>query len=639
MLPVIGLSLHLMLFVPAGGSAKLDRPRQDLNQSRFGRIIRTSNNISIGDEEINEVPVLERLGDLPSKRPAIEHAVSEPALAVIGKYKSVQVNVDAKGKNIKGDAANEPSFAVSPKNPNRLVAGWRQFDDVTNNFRQAGNAWTSDGGKTWHNQTVLTKGVFRSDPVLGFDALGNFYYNSLQLTFYTDVFKTLTGTPYSLIGPADGGDKQWMIVDATNSPGKGNLYQTWSTAGNNWGGRQFTRSTDGGKTWMDPINIPGSPVWGTLDVANNGDLYIGALGSQGFEFARSTNAKYKIETPTFDRVTNVDLGGGIVFGSAINPAGLMGQTWIVTDKSNGPHAGAIYMLCSVGIDNQNPCDVSFSRSTDGGQTWSPYVRVNDDPRNMGASHWFGAMAIAPNGRLDACWYDNRANPASNNSALYYSSSYDGGQSWTPSTQVSPSFNPNIGYPNQSKMGDYMGVLSDNSGTSVIYGATFNGEEDIWFLRIPIAAAQAVPAVGALTYVGTYGAGTVSSIQSKDSNTFDISSTKVNGLGDSAEIQASYVMPSSTPVQLAVQVNAKAVPKAAGGLWVYNWKAKSYIYLQAFTFDAGGNAAITMPIASINPAYFDPKGNLKVLIRAVLPQKYSTGKPFKFQTDLLQMLYG
>jgi hypothetical protein len=40
----------------------------------------------------------------------------------------VQVNVDAGGGNIPGDAANEPSLAVDPTAPNRMTIGWRQFD-------------------------------------------------------------------------------------------------------------------------------------------------------------------------------------------------------------------------------------------------------------------------------------------------------------------------------------------------------------------------------------------------------------------------------------------------------------------------------------------------------------------------------
>jgi hypothetical protein len=66
-----------------------------------------------------------------------------------GFFDSIQVNVSLAGLNIPGDAANEPSIAIDPNNHNRIVIGWRQFDSVKSDFRQAGRAYSSDGGKTW----------------------------------------------------------------------------------------------------------------------------------------------------------------------------------------------------------------------------------------------------------------------------------------------------------------------------------------------------------------------------------------------------------------------------------------------------------------------------------------------------------
>ncbi len=50
-----------------------------------------------------------------------------------------QVNVDAYGRDIIGDAANEPTIAVDPRNPNTIVVGWRQFDTISSDRRRA--AW------------------------------------------------------------------------------------------------------------------------------------------------------------------------------------------------------------------------------------------------------------------------------------------------------------------------------------------------------------------------------------------------------------------------------------------------------------------------------------------------------------------
>jgi elongation factor P hydroxylase len=49
--------------------------------------------------------------------------------------------------------------------------------------------------------------------------------------------------------------------------------------------------------------------------------------------------------------------------------------------------------------------------------------------------------------------------------------------------VSNSFNPFLGYPNQNKIGDYITIASDATGGNVAYAATFNGEQDIYFVRV------------------------------------------------------------------------------------------------------------------------------------------------------------
>ena len=92
---------------------------------------------------------------------------------------SVQVNVDVNGNNILGDAANEPSIAVDPTDANVMVIGWRQFDDVGNDFRQSGVGYSHDAGLSWTFPGSLWPGRFGSDPVLAADSAGGFYYSAI----------------------------------------------------------------------------------------------------------------------------------------------------------------------------------------------------------------------------------------------------------------------------------------------------------------------------------------------------------------------------------------------------------------------------------------------------------------------------
>ena len=89
------------------------------------------------------------------------------------------------------------------------------------------------------------------------------------------------------------------------------------------------------------------------------------------------------------------------------------------------------------------------------------------------------------------WYDTR-NAANNiQLQLFYSWSTDGGATWAPNVQVSNSFNPQAGFPQNQKIGDYITIVSDNTGGNVAYAATFNDnpnavgghEQDVYYVRV------------------------------------------------------------------------------------------------------------------------------------------------------------
>lgn len=401
---------------------------------------------------------------------------------------SVQVNLDfgGEGGNRPGDAANEPSLAVDPTAPNRLAIGWRQFDTVMSSFRQAGVASSRDGGRTWQSMGVIEPGVFRTDPVLDYDADGRFYYNSLrtQPNFNSEIFTSDDGG-FSWSGPtfAFGGDKQWMAIDRTGGIGRGNIYQAWNTAGNQYFPRTFNRSIDGGMTFSEPIEIPRRPIFGILGVAPDGAVYVSGRQGPSIVITRSSDAQDPgVGVPMFELDRVVELGGAFRVGGNPNPGGLVGQVQIAADHSGGPTHGNIYLLCSVDPTGPDPLDIFFARSSDRGGTWSAPVRINTDAPSGTAWQWFGTMSVAPNGRIDAVWNDTRDSNGSV-SVLYYTFSTDAGQTWSPEAALSAPWNSLIGWPMQNKIGDYYDMESDFVGAHLAWAATFNGEQDVYYLRI------------------------------------------------------------------------------------------------------------------------------------------------------------
>ena len=406
---------------------------------------------------------------------------------------TAQVNVNSSGQNILGDAANEPNIAVDPVNPNNIVIGWRQFDNVLSNFRQAGWSYTSDAGQSWTFPGVIEPGIFRSDPVLDYDTSGNFYYNSLTSDgndYWCKVFKSSnSGATWNTGVDAKGGDKQWMTIDRTNGVGSGNIYCAWNvqfTTPSCKPSGAFTRSTDGGNSFVDCVEIGGDPRWGTIAVGNDGEMYVSGTQDQylGIMVSKSTNVQITGSTITWDPPVQVDMDGYINGWSSINPVGIQGQANIDVDRSNGPGRGNVYVLATVQrLSNSDPGDVMFAKSTDGGLTWSFPMQINDDPGTTN-TQWFGTMSVAPNGRIDAIWLDTRdALPGTDYSALYYSYSTDQGNTWTVNEKLSDSFDPHVGYPQQDKMGDYFDMVSDNIGAHLAWANTLNGEEDVYYSHI------------------------------------------------------------------------------------------------------------------------------------------------------------
>lgn len=404
-------------------------------------------------------------------------------------HQSIQVNVTSQGANIVGDAANEPSIAIDPTNPDHIVIGWRQFDTIASNFRQAGWGYTTDGGDTWTFPGVLEPGVFRSDPVLDFDSAGNIFYDSLGIPggdFCTDTFTSVDGGQ-SWGAPifSYGGDKQWIGVDRSGGIGDGHIYHNWnsvfSCAGN---AGDFNHSTDGGQSFDVPFSTPTGPSWGVTSVGPNGEVYVvgNASTPHGFALVKSTTLKNANEPPSFDFASDLDLGGPQRVSTGPNPGGLLGQVWVAADPSITVGPGTVYVLSSISPPGTDPLDVHFVRSADGGLTFSSPVRVNDD-QSINAWQWFGTMSVAPHGRIDVIWNDTRNDPGGFDSELFYSYSGDGGLTWSDNVALSPAFDPHQGWPQQDKIGDYYDMVSDLRGAHLAYSATFNGEQDVYYLRI------------------------------------------------------------------------------------------------------------------------------------------------------------
>lgn len=118
---------------------------------------------------------------------------------------------------------------------------------------------------------------------------------------------------------------------------------------------------------------------------------------------------------------------------------------------------SLYVVYTVGT--ANALDVVVAKSVDGGKTFLPSVKVNDDATC--ATHFKAAATLDAKGRLWVAWYDNREGAGH----LAYAVSGDGAATFGPNQLVTPrpfpfeTFEYSVGW-----LGDYFGLVA--SGTEL-----------------------------------------------------------------------------------------------------------------------------------------------------------------------------
>lgn len=435
--------------------------------------------------------------------PTMINPVYAQAQFTHGPYVSVQMNVDENGDNIVGDAAHEPTIAFDPNNPDKLVAGWKQFASASSGSREGGWAYSDDGGKHWYFQGSVTPGQQRTNTMVDVDSLGNFYYQSLHYdatgSYAQDieVLKSIDGGiswQAPVYAHGEGADKGRIGIDRSGTASDGHIYLVWREGLDN---RHFSRSTNYGASYQEPIAIPENPAFGTIGVGPLGQVYVSGRSEIGelvgaklvfdaYLLATSLDVGNPLAIPTFTTQT-LDLGGSpVMFQYRNNPNqyGPPGDVQVSVDNSNGPMRGNIYVMAPVDPAGADNMDVNFIRSTDGGLTWSSPKRLNSDPADRNAYQWFAMQGVAPNSRIDAVWYDTRGNLQPGVSQLYYAYSWDGGVTWSANQAVTAAFDTQIAYPRGAqKLGDYTHLVSDANGAHVAYTATYNGEQDVYYLNV------------------------------------------------------------------------------------------------------------------------------------------------------------
>ncbi len=401
----------------------------------------------------------------------------------------------------------------------------------------SGYARSDDGGRTFTDLGRVppsSRSLGYSDPSLAVDGQGNFYFSNIQFVpaqrstqSFLGVAKSLDGgqtfsEPVLIggTGPPDVHfqDKELIAVDNTGGRFDGNVYMAWTEFAS---GSQilFVRSTDGGRTFAEPIVLSDdvSVQGATPAVGPTGEVYVVWIS---FDSGRSLKIRRSDD-------------GGVTFGSTFTVAEIARTSdpqasnlcrrqalrggirtlelpSVAVDRSpTSLFRGSIYIAYQSDPDGSGSdmSDVFVVTSLDGGRTFSKPVRVNDDQTST--DQFMPAIAVAADGTVGVFFYDRRLDSDNRKIDVYFARSRNGGQSFEPNrrvTDISFDVPPTFGQRTSSGnfdyqrgvcyMGDYNQMAADEDFFYLVWGDnrtilktdTYpNGrpDPDVYFAKIPV----------------------------------------------------------------------------------------------------------------------------------------------------------
>ena len=448
------------------------------------------------------------------------------------------------GTNVRTSGAqtasrSESDIRINYWNPSKIIV-------ASNNIASSGTQgvyYTTDGGVTWGqtNLPLASGDSYHSDPTVDWSSDGTAWSttmgingNTLKVQSYRSSNGGATWTfDGTISGTQTNTDKQMQWIDhSASSPYANNNYVIW----HNGNPAFMNHRTSSG--WGSPIQVSDSQATGTCigaDVKTNsaGDVFgfFPDTGSRGIFVVKSTNGgasyaapvklvttydSYDIGVPAFSsrRILLYVSGGAYKNGTTNNVYAL----W--TDLSGD--SGCTAATSEPGTNAASTCKtrIWFSRSTDGGATWSARTKINNQ---SGLNDQFNPFLAVDetNGTIGAIYYDTVADPNRKKVDVYYQMSSDGGATWQAAVKVTTAMTDETitGADSGNQFGDYNSL----SG----YGNSFfpswtdrrnNAKEEIWTAKITTSTAATYAISGnAGTTGATLSTGSASATSDASSN--------------------------------------------------------------------------------------------------------------------------
>jgi hypothetical protein len=434
----------------------------------------------------------------------LEVEALEVAPSVVGN--NIRVNQDATRQ-----PQNETSIAINPVNLNNLIGG---ANDYRGGDTQCGSYSSSNSAASWTDGVLSLVAGFTvsGDPGVAFDADSNAYFLCMNFTrvpgndatqfVHKSLDHGLTWGPAVLAAGspmAHFDDKGHIAVDDISStPHKNNIYVSFTRISPLE--IRFNRSTNGGASFvgcpsacadfrLNDVN-PGVVQGSSITVGVDGAVYVGWADNN-----RSGTSRIMIDKSTDGGASFGALAGGVDhvvrtfsaignpdLGKRVRPLGRVNSFPVI--KADSCNANRIYAVWAEDPVADDDSDVMFARSTDGGNTWSAPIRINDDINPIGDFHsqFFPWMAVDPSTcEISIVWYDDRDDDNRSDLTplvnLYFASSKDGGLSFSANVRISnPSSNPLVQF--GGFFGDYNGIDARGGVAFPFWTDSRTGDQDV-----------------------------------------------------------------------------------------------------------------------------------------------------------------
>ena len=358
-----------------------------------------------------------------------------------------------------------------------VVAGWNQFTDAS---LLQGVARSADSGATWNSQE-LGGHTTMSDPIVaagggdrwyfGYIASGGAGGSDFEVYVRRSVDDGVSWSdPVAVTSNTTFDDKPYM--DARGNE----VLVAWADFGFSPSKVRAARSLDGGLTFG------ADTILAVESTAGNGAVPVIDVSGNYYVFWRDSFQQFQWMSKSTDQGANWSKDVSIAPMDPL-PSSFPPGFRIVNLPTAAAHpvSGALVMLWN--DEAFGDPDILSVRSTDGGDTWSAPIQVNDD--GSGRNQFFPWVTFGDDGIAHAVWYDQRFDGSKID--VYMASSSDAGGSWGPNVRITgTAFDPVLPWENQaaSFIGDYNGIAASGGKVYPFYQDSREGNQDVWVAVVP-----------------------------------------------------------------------------------------------------------------------------------------------------------